>query len=320
MPTLAVVVCAYNVQGYLDASLAALAGQSRPADQIVVVDDASTDATLEVIERWRAPLNLEVVRQPRNAGSGYARRSGLEQVRTDLATFLDADDYCLPDHLAVLLDGYRDESDLVTARYLRWVAGQALSTTPRPTDIPPPEQQMHAILRRNFLTIFTLFPIGRYREVGGYRSLRRAEDWDLWVRLLRAGSRVRLTPTPTVFYRMRADSISEDNACLADDIRVLENALAAGVDTERPALQSALRRRRAKLTLIDSFAAARAGKVGRARARSLRALVTDRSLRGGLTGPDGSVALQAFACLTAPRYAVRRRDARRRNPADLVSQ
>ncbi|MGH8442677.1 MAG: glycosyltransferase family 2 protein [Nevskiaceae bacterium] len=85
---LALVIPAYNAERFLPALFEDLRRQSAAFDQVVVCDDASTDATADVARR----LGAEVVRNQRNAGCSQAKNRALEAVRCAWVHFHDADD------------------------------------------------------------------------------------------------------------------------------------------------------------------------------------------------------------------------------------
>jgi glycosyltransferase involved in cell wall biosynthesis len=85
--TISVIVCAHNEERYLAACLHSLLAQSRPADEILVIDNASTDATGAVA---RAIPGVRVVDEPRK-GLVVARESGRREARGDLLVYVDAD-------------------------------------------------------------------------------------------------------------------------------------------------------------------------------------------------------------------------------------
>jgi glycosyltransferase involved in cell wall biosynthesis len=86
-PTVSVVIPAHDAERTLGAVLAALAGQDAPPDEVIVVDDASTDATAEVAARAGAT----VVRTERPLYAGGARNRGWEAATGDVVCFLDSD-------------------------------------------------------------------------------------------------------------------------------------------------------------------------------------------------------------------------------------
>lgn len=92
-----VAIATYNCGPYIGAALDSLLGQSRRPDQIVVVDDGSTDDTAARLAPYEGAI--EYVRQP-NAGAAAARNAALERVRGDFVAIVDADDLCHPERLA----------------------------------------------------------------------------------------------------------------------------------------------------------------------------------------------------------------------------
>lgn len=98
MPSLAlsVVIPTYNVESYIAETLDSLIAQSVPALEIIVVNDGSTDGTLELLEtRYGSLSNLKVHTQE-NQGVGAARLKGLEMARGDYVFFCDPDDVISP--------------------------------------------------------------------------------------------------------------------------------------------------------------------------------------------------------------------------------
>jgi glycosyltransferase involved in cell wall biosynthesis len=84
-----VVVPAYNAGAFLAAALDSVFAQDRPAHEVIVVNDGSTDDTAEVIARYRSAIR--VISQS-NLGIAGARNTGLAGSTGDLVAFLDADD------------------------------------------------------------------------------------------------------------------------------------------------------------------------------------------------------------------------------------
>jgi glycosyltransferase involved in cell wall biosynthesis len=87
LPSLSVIVCAYNEERYLAACLHSLLAQTRPPDEIIVVDNASTDRTGAIAESVPA---VRVVREHRK-GLVRARETGRRHARGDVLVYLDAD-------------------------------------------------------------------------------------------------------------------------------------------------------------------------------------------------------------------------------------
>lgn len=121
---LTVIIPLYNKEDFIEETLESLARQTRVPDQVIVVDDASTDASAAraAAGLWRLTasgvMQVELLRQPVNAGPSAARNRGLELATGDIVAFLDADDcwradcgarirHCIGDHaLDLLVLGY----------------------------------------------------------------------------------------------------------------------------------------------------------------------------------------------------------------------
>jgi glycosyltransferase involved in cell wall biosynthesis len=92
-PAVSCILAVYNGQQYLAEALQSLRVQSRPMDEIIVIDDGSTDDTAEIAERFGPPVRC--IRQ-KNAGQSAARNHGVRISHGDLLSFLDCDDLIHP--------------------------------------------------------------------------------------------------------------------------------------------------------------------------------------------------------------------------------
>lgn len=298
-PKISLVIPLYNSAAYIDAALSSVAGQTRQPDEVVVVDDASTDDGARRAARWSALLPLRVVTHPTNRGLGAARRTGIASTGNDLIALLDADDLWLPDHLEVMLATYGQHGGIVTADTLWWAPGRQVSQVSgrRRKRIPAPEHQRLGILENNFVHPISLFSRSDYERAGGFSDLRKMEDWDLWMRMIRKGVTVTMAPTPTALYRIHGGSLSAGRGTLATNLEQLPKYLDELEPDEQRVLRRTIRRRRARVDLFAGEREQAAGRLGRAGLLWARAVAGDRSLRGGLTGDRSSVTVQALANL-----------------------
>ena len=109
---LSVIIPVYNEQGTIAETIARVRASS-PEKEIIVVDDASTDSTCDII----APLvgdDLSLIRQPQNAGKGAAIRRALEEVTGDIVLIQDADlEYDPADYPALIAPIIAGQADVV---------------------------------------------------------------------------------------------------------------------------------------------------------------------------------------------------------------
>ncbi|EIM02190.1 glycosyl transferase family 2 [Rhodanobacter thiooxydans] len=105
-PSISVVIPAYNANKFIVRALASIESQTLTPDEVIVVDDGSTDHTaLQVAEFARhSKLALVLERQP-NRGSSAARNHGIRRAAGELITFLDADDLIYPGFLECTVSG-----------------------------------------------------------------------------------------------------------------------------------------------------------------------------------------------------------------------
>jgi len=96
--TISVVIVTLNRAHLLRDALASLMRQTRPPDEVVVVDNGSTDTTGEVIAEFASSLNLISVEEPRR-GIPYARNTGVRHASKDIVAFIDDDCVASPDWL-----------------------------------------------------------------------------------------------------------------------------------------------------------------------------------------------------------------------------
>jgi glycosyltransferase involved in cell wall biosynthesis len=204
-----VVLCSHNGASTIGEQLAALARQDYSGEwELVVVDDGSTDATVEIAESWRDRLPLRIVptSEPgRPIGLAGARNVGGEAAHGDLILFCDDDDVAHEGWVSALaeaaresaaLGGHNEEESLNDPVVRDWrfpnTPGRlpiAFGTTPIPVG------NNCGVWRSAFL------------EVGGFDPVwtRAGDDFDFFLRLRQAGYEVRYVPDAVMHIRHRAN-------------------------------------------------------------------------------------------------------------------
>jgi glycosyltransferase involved in cell wall biosynthesis len=139
---LSVVIPSYNHGIYLRAALEALLSQTRSADEIIVIDDASTDDSVAVASSFldRHP-NFRFVRNCRNLGCVATLNRGLALAHGSIVYFGAADDLTEPTLFArgvALLEAYPQAALFSARSYVISAAGQDLGVIPTPIPLPAP--------------------------------------------------------------------------------------------------------------------------------------------------------------------------------------
>jgi glycosyltransferase involved in cell wall biosynthesis len=208
MPLISVIIPAYNAQTTIQKTIESVLNQTFTDFELLVIDDGSQDATLEVVERI-SDQRLKVFSYP-NAGVSATRNRGLAKATGELITFLDADDLWTPDKLEAQLDAlkanpqaavayswtdYIDECDRILYPGAHVTANGDVYTKLLLSDFL--ENGSNALIRREALI-----------DVGGFdEALCGPEDWDLFLRLA-AKYQFVAVPRPQILYRLSTNSIS----------------------------------------------------------------------------------------------------------------
>lgn len=180
--TVGVVIPTYNSPRELRNAIESVLAQSRPADEIVVVNDGSTDDTLEVVSSFGG--RLRCVSQA-NSGAAAARNHGVRELGTDWVAFLDQDDTWVPEKLerqCAALSLSPEVAFCTTGAYTYF------DGKPTGFSIPDPARIAKNFRYRNcfgFPGSTSMIRRDAFLAIGGFREGQKqyAEDWELAVRL-----------------------------------------------------------------------------------------------------------------------------------------
>src|SRR5690606_25879803 len=89
--SISIIIPAYNVEKYLKAALDSIKEQTELPDEVILIDDGSTDGTLDVANAFEFPVPYQVV-SIENGGQGKARNLGISLASSEYVYFFDSDD------------------------------------------------------------------------------------------------------------------------------------------------------------------------------------------------------------------------------------
>ena len=114
MSSVSVIVPVYNVEKYLKRCVDSILAQSFADFELILVDDGSTDGSGLICDELAKTDNRITVQHNPNQGVSAARNNGIEAATGEWITFIDSDDYVLPDYLLSLYQGALEScADLV---------------------------------------------------------------------------------------------------------------------------------------------------------------------------------------------------------------
>lgn len=205
-PQVSVVIPAYNSAEYLPAAIESVLAQTYRDFEIIVVDDGSTDATPEVLQRYGDQI-LAVSQA--NQGVALARNHGIRMAQGDWVAFLDADDLFLPDKLAAQM-ALAEANPSLGLIHSGW---QRVDSQGRfLMDVEPwrqvPDLSLESWLRwKPVLPSAMLFRRDWLERSGGFDpQFPPAEDTELVLRLALMGCEAAWLPQITVKYRQHEAS------------------------------------------------------------------------------------------------------------------
>jgi glycosyltransferase involved in cell wall biosynthesis len=187
--TVSVVIPAFNPGQFIVHAIEGVLAQTYQDFEIIVVDDASTDGHKEFLEPYLS--RIQYVRQE-HAGSAVARNRGILLSRGKYIAFLDADDLWAPDKLKKQVDLLEQDPDAILT-YSDFskskTPGQGGESTLNLRKHWKAGEEFTSLLRENFIhTSSVLVRKDSLSESGMFDPmLMNAQDWDLWIRLARAG-------------------------------------------------------------------------------------------------------------------------------------
>lgn len=183
-PLVSVIIATYNMADYLPLAVRSVLDQTYGNVEVVVVDDGSTDDTLEAVEALRDNPRVKYLSQ-KNSGQAVAKNHGVRESRGDYIAFLDADDMWAPDKLNLQVPVF-SRSEKVGIVYSRLCY---IDETGRDLRVANNElfrgRITGPLLIRNFIGFgSTVVRRECFDRLGGFReALRMGIDYDLWLRL-----------------------------------------------------------------------------------------------------------------------------------------
>lgn len=204
-PLVSVIIPTFNVESYIGDCLQSIADSTYRKLEIIVVDNNSTDGTIERLRELSRKHEF-LLTQEETQGGGAARNKGLSLATGEWIQFLDADDLLLPNKIAHQITLVDDADLIVGSCTKRHVDGSEETVKANPG-----EPWLDLFLTNLGNTCSNLWRTSVVRQVGGFdASLRSSQEYDLMFRLLTQKPRLIYDREPLTVIRERsAGSISK---------------------------------------------------------------------------------------------------------------
>ncbi len=214
-PLVSIIMPAYNAEDYIKASILSVIDQTYKNWELIVVDDGSTDNTAAIVQSIQVKYNKIIYLYQDNGKQAKARNYGIKKSSGVLLAFLDSDDLWLPEKLEKSL-GFFDNNAydlLFTESYatsdtlinLEEIHYQKMGV--RSGQYSGDLALKQFIERNRVPTLTVLVKKDKVIEVGSFdEKCVPAEDYDLWIRLLKKGSKFIAIDEAMSIYRLQQNS------------------------------------------------------------------------------------------------------------------
>lgn len=229
LPLVSVVIPAYNAEAFIQKTLTSVLSQTYKNLEVLVIDDGSTDRTVEIVEAMmESDRRIHLFQQP-NSGVAAARNLGIKHAKGEFIAPLDADDIWYPQNIEKQVQCFL-ESDATVGLVYSW------SADIDEQDIPTGTFHTAQIQGKVYLTLLCHDFLGNassslirrtcFQKVGMYncqfkeRNAQGCEDWDLYLRIAEQ-YQFRVVPEVLVGYRKVQHSMSCNYSVMANSHRVM---------------------------------------------------------------------------------------------------
>lgn len=186
LPKISIVMPCYNSEATIGKSIDSVLAQSFSEFELIIIDDSSSDKSVEIIDEYRLsdPRIVFLKNSKTNRGVSFARNIGIEKAKGRYLCFLDSDDFLTINSLALRVNALqKNESPIVFGPYLR------MEIDGRFTEVKPPHVvDFNDMLRKNMIGNLTgMYDTWKVDKV--FQKNIKHEDYLMWCELIKMGGR-----------------------------------------------------------------------------------------------------------------------------------
>lgn len=197
----------YNTEKFIRATIESVQNQTYKNWEMILVDDASTDQTVSVIEEFvQNDSRIKLFKLDKNSGNGFARNAALDKASGKYIAYLDSDDLWCSDKLEKQIQFLKTNNLHFTFSYYDSIDEEGNSLKRR-VESPNPltyKQLFFCNYVGNLTAIYDVEYFGKIK----LESSEKRQDWRIWLTILKQIKTAEAIPEPLAFYRIRKNSIS----------------------------------------------------------------------------------------------------------------
>lgn len=200
----------FNGENYLNRALDSVYKQTIKLDEVIIINDASNDLTINILTRWLDKLPIKIINNKKNIGTFASLKKGVLNCSGDLIFRIDHDDQWNNNHVEEIIKLYLEDKNA------KLFATKAIYLDENFNFIKYSSNVLDKNIRKNLLwdnpivQSSTAFFKKDFIHLSRSNDLYSSEDYDLWIRLLNIG-RLKFSNKETVRYFVYKNSLSRQN-------------------------------------------------------------------------------------------------------------
>lgn len=206
-PLISIITPAYNSERFIGDAINSVLEQTYPNWEMVIVDDCSTDKTVEVIKQYKDP-RIILIALEENGGPAIARNTAMDNANGRFYAFLDSDDQWVPQKLEKQLQ-FMLENDIAFS-YTSYSKVDEVGTDLDKVVHVPKTISYNRLIKDNIIGCLTVMvdrdKVGSLKMV----NIRTRQDWVLWLEILKRGFTAYGLQEVLAKYRERHNSVSSN--------------------------------------------------------------------------------------------------------------
>lgn len=206
-PLVSIITPTFNSERFIAQTIQSVEAQTYSNWELIIVDDASSDNTLQIINSFQErESRIKIYQLTINSGAGVARNKGIEMAQGDFIAFLDADDLWKAEKLSEQLQFMQERKALVSYSSYDLIDENGNSLNKKVKALP--EIKINKLLKSNY--IGNLTGVYNAKKLGKVYMpiIRKRQDWGLWIKCIEKAESAHGLDKVLASYRVRKGSIS----------------------------------------------------------------------------------------------------------------
>ena len=245
-----IITTLYNSESFIEEYLDNILSQTYQNIEVIIVDDGSSDDSLEIVKDYSKNHKNIVVIPQKNAGLSAARNTGIKKVTGDYITFVDADDKLHPNMISAMIKSIeKTGSDIAVCSFQEIFKNKTVhfNTKPYPQRVMDTKEALKSMLKEEgFMVSATmkLYPTSFFKNIS-FPVGKLHEDIGTTYKLIMKANQIVFLPEEYYYYIHRGESIiSQKFNERKFDIIALTDTMCDDIDKEFPDLINVTRERR----------------------------------------------------------------------------